>query len=225
MVRGPQIRGPQMRGMNLNLNNLKMPGGQAPPAITGPLLPTQAVFRQKPWLPWWVAIVIPLLALLALLLFLFLPKNVEVPDVVGKPSAFEAEKLITEAKLKLAPQVKEEVNAKAEPGTILSQTPKAGEKAEEGAEVTILVAVGNGKVTVPDLAGKTRGDAEKALREVGLTLGQATPQPVDPKAHDQEPDPRGQGDRQGGQAGRRLPRRARGGQAAGAPAPAPRRRR
>ncbi len=89
--------------MNLNLNNLKMPGGQAPPAITGPLLPTQAVFRQKPWLPWWVAIVIPLLALLALLLFLFLPKNVEVPDVVGKKSAFEAEKLITEAGLKLAP--------------------------------------------------------------------------------------------------------------------------
>ena len=54
-----------------------MPGGQAPPAITGPLLPTQAVFRQKPWLPWWVAIVIPLLLLLALLLFLFLPKNVD----------------------------------------------------------------------------------------------------------------------------------------------------
>ena len=102
--------------MNLNLNNLKMPGGQAPPAITGPLLPTQAVFRQKPWLPWWVAIVIPLLALLALLLFLFLPKNVEVPDVVGKKSAFEAEKLITEAGLKLAPQTKEKVDAEGAAG-------------------------------------------------------------------------------------------------------------
>jgi beta-lactam-binding protein with PASTA domain len=179
MVRGPQMVGPQARGMNLNL---KMPGGQAPPAISGPLLPTQAVFRQKPWLPWWVAIVIPLLALLALLLFLFLPKNVEVPDVVGKKSAFEAEKAITEAGLKLAPQTKEKVDGKVPPGTVLSQTPKAGEKAEKESEVTILVAVGNGKVNVPKLVGQTPAEAEKTLREAGLTLGQATPQPVDPQA-------------------------------------------
>ena len=181
MVRGPQVRGPQMRGMNLNLNNLKMPSGQAPPSFSGPLLPTQAVFRQKPWLPWWVAIVIPLLLLLALLLFLFLPKNVQVPKVVGKASTFEAEKLITEAKLKLAPDVKEKVDTKVEPGTILSQTPKAGEKAEEGGEVALLVAIGDGKVTVPDLAGKSPTDAEKALREKNLSLGQVTPQPPDPK--------------------------------------------
>ncbi len=182
MVRGPQMMGPQARGMNLNLNNLKMPGGQAPPAVTGPLLPTQAVFRQKPWLPWWVAIVVPLLALLALLLFLFLPKNVEVPDVVGKKSAFEAEKLITEAGLKLAPTTKEKVDGKVPPGTVLSQTPTAGETAEKESEVTILVAVGNGKVNVPKVVGQTPGEAEKTLRKAGLSLGQATPQPVDPKA-------------------------------------------
>ena len=182
MVRGPQVIGPQARGMNLNLANLKMPGGQAPPAVTGPLLPTQAVFRQKPWLPWWVAIVIPLLALLALLLFLFLPKNVKVPDVVGKKSAFEAEKTITEAGLKLAPTTKEKVNTKLPPGTVLSQTPNAGETAEKESEVTLLVAVGNGKVSVPRIVGQTSADAEKTLRDAGLTLGQATPQPVDLEA-------------------------------------------
>jgi beta-lactam-binding protein with PASTA domain len=181
-VQKPSFRGPQMQPRNFNLSNLKMPGGQAPPAVTGPLLPTQAVFRQKPWLPWWVAIVIPLLLLLALLLFLFLPKNATVPDVVGKKSAFEAEQLITDAKLKLAPQTKEKVDPKVPPGTVLSQTPAAGESAEEGSEVAILVAVGNGKVAVPDLTGKTPGDAEKLLRDAKLSLGQATPQPVDPKA-------------------------------------------
>jgi beta-lactam-binding protein with PASTA domain len=181
-VQKPSFRGPQMRPQNFNLSNLKMPGRQAPPAVTGPLLPTQAVFRQKPWLPWWVAIVIPLLLLLALLLFLFLPKNATVPDVVGKPSAFEAEQLITDAKLKLAPGTKEKVDPKVPPGTVVSQTPAAGESAEEGSEVTILVAVGNGKVAVPDLVGKTPGDAEKLLRDGKLSLGQATPQPVDPKA-------------------------------------------
>jgi len=182
-VRGPQVRAPRLKQQNLRLDQLKMPSrGQGAPPPSAPLLPSQAVFRQKPWLPWWLAIVLPLLLLLALLLFLFLPKNVAVPDVVGKKSAFEAEKAITEAGLRLAPQTKERVDAKVPPGTVLSQTPKAGEKAEKDSEVSILVAVGNGKVTVPDLTGKTPGDAEKALREAGLSLGQATPQPVDPKA-------------------------------------------
>jgi beta-lactam-binding protein with PASTA domain len=129
-----------------------------------------------------VAIVVPLLALLALLLFLFLPKNVEVPDVVGKQSAFAAEEAITEAGLRLAPETKEEVNGKVPPGTVLSQTPKAGETAEEDSEVRILVAVGNGKASVPDIVGQTPAAAEKTLRKEGLTLGQATPQPVDPEA-------------------------------------------
>jgi beta-lactam-binding protein with PASTA domain len=182
MVRGPQVMGPQARGMNLNLNNLKMPGGQAPPAVTGPLLPTQAVFRQKPWLPWWVAIVVPLLALLALALFLLLPKNVTVPDVVGKKSAFEAEKGITEAGLRLAPKVDQAPNTKVPPGTIVGQTPKAGKNAKKDSEVSIQVAVGTGKLSVPDVVGKTAGEAEKALRKGGVTLGQATPQPVDLKA-------------------------------------------
>jgi beta-lactam-binding protein with PASTA domain len=180
MVRGPQVAGGGMHGMNVNLDKLKMPGGGAAP-ITGPLLPSQAVFRQKPWLPWWVAIVIPLLALLALLLFLFLPKNTEVPDVIGKPSAFEAEQTITEAGLRLAPQVKEKVDPKATPGSVVGQTPEAGESAEEDSEVAILVAVGNGKVTVPSVVGKTPGDAEKTLREAGLTLGAASPAPADPE--------------------------------------------
>ncbi|MET0768367.1 MAG: PASTA domain-containing protein, partial [Solirubrobacteraceae bacterium] len=180
MVRGPQVAGGGMHGMNVNLDRLKMPGSGAPP-VTGPLLPSQAVFRQKPWLPWWVAIVIPLLALLALLLFLFLPKSTEVPDVIGKPSAFEAEKTITEAGLRLAPQVKEKVDPKAQPGSIVGQTPKAGESAEEDSEVAILVAVGNGKVTVPSVVGKTPGEAEKTLREAGLTLGAASPAPADPE--------------------------------------------
>ena len=152
----------------------------APPSI--PLRPTQAVFRQKPWLPWWLAIVVPLLLLLALLLFLFLPKNATVPEVVGKKSAFEAEKAITEAKMKLAPGTKEKIDPNVPPGTVIAQTPKAGEEAEKGAEVAIQIAVGDGKLTVPAVTGKTVGDAEKILRDAGLSLGQATPQPVDPKA-------------------------------------------
>jgi beta-lactam-binding protein with PASTA domain len=183
-LRGPQVRGPQLKQQNVRLDQLKMPGkgagGVAAPAM--PLLPTQAVFRQKPWLPWWLALVLPLLLLLALLLFLFLPKSATVPEVVGKKSAFEAEQAITEAKLRLTPGMKEKVDLEVAPGTVIAQTPAPGEEAEEGTEVAIEIAVGDGKVTVPDVAGQTPPDAEKTLREAGLSLGQATPQPVDPKA-------------------------------------------
>ena len=205
-LRGPRVRGPQLKQQNLRLDQLKIPskgaGAAAPPSI--PLRPTQAVFRQKPWLPWWLAIVVPLLLLLALLLFLFLPKNATVPEVVGKKSAFEAEKAITEAKFKLAPGTKEKIDPNVPPGTVIAQMPKAGEEAEEGAEVAIQIAVGDGKLTVPAVTGKNVGDAEKILREAGLSLGQATPQPVDPKALIKTPDPRRPGGRQGGQGGRHL---------------------
>ena len=73
-------------------------------------MPNQVVFRHKAWLPWWIALLIPLLLLLALLLFLFLPRNVVVPDVTGTKSAFEAEKKLTKAQLKLAPTPKEKVS-------------------------------------------------------------------------------------------------------------------
>ena len=61
-------------------------------------MPNQVVFRHKAWLPWWIALLLPLLLLLALLLFLFLPKNVVVPEVTGAKSTFEAEKKLTEGR-------------------------------------------------------------------------------------------------------------------------------
>jgi beta-lactam-binding protein with PASTA domain len=177
--RGPQMQGPQMKPQNLSVAKLRKGGGAAPVPM-GPLLPSQGVLRQKAWLPWWLIPVILLLAALLLFLLLLAPKNVVVPDVVGAKSAFEAEKKLTDAKLALAPQQKEKVSADQPPGTIISQTPAAGEKVKENSLVTILLAVGTGKVSVPKVVGLTPADAEKALREKSLTLGQASPQVTDP---------------------------------------------
>jgi beta-lactam-binding protein with PASTA domain len=189
-VRMPQFRAPQLQGPKLgNVNAsqlakpgaLKLPGRGGPATPTAPLLPTQGVFRQKSWLPWWL---IPVLALLLLLLFLILrslPSNVIVPKITGEASAFNAEKKLTNADLKLDPNKKEKLDDKATPGTILEQTPAAGDKVEKGTPVAILVSVKSGKKDVPKIVGLTAGDAEKALRAKELTLGQASPQPVDPK--------------------------------------------
>ncbi len=184
-MRAPQVAGPQMGGMNarqmMPAGGLKMPkrGGGAP---SGPLMPSQGVFKQRPWIPWWSLLVLALL--LALLFFLYrsLPQNVVVPDVVGSESAFVAEETLTKSDLKLDPSQKTQVDDKAPAGSVIDQTPKEGEEVKKGATVTVLIAVGSGKVDVPDLAGLTATEADKALREKQLTLGSASPTDATPEA-------------------------------------------
>ena len=184
-MRGPQVAGPQMGGMNarqmMPAGGLKMPkrGGGAP---SGPLMPSQGVFKQRPWIPWWSLIVLALL--LALLFFLYrsLPQNVVVPELVGAESAFVAEETLTKSELKLDPSQKTQVDDKAPAGSVIDQTPKEGEEVKKGATVTVLIAVGSGKVDVPDLAGLTATEADKALREKQLTLGSASPTDATPEA-------------------------------------------
>ncbi|MGH2969888.1 MAG: PASTA domain-containing protein, partial [Solirubrobacteraceae bacterium] len=183
-ISAPQFQGPQMKGMNLEMSGLQGKlggaGGGAAAAPSGPLMPSQAVFRQKPWLPWWLIPVGIALAALAVMLYLLLPKNVVVPELVGSASTFDAEKKLTDAELRLAAAPKEEVDPDAPPGSVVGQTPAAGEKAKKDSEVTVLIAVGDGKISVPKVTGLSLADAEAALRDKKLTLGQSAPQPPDP---------------------------------------------
>ncbi|MEU9231045.1 Stk1 family PASTA domain-containing Ser/Thr kinase [Streptomyces subrutilus] len=59
-------------------------------------------------------------------------------------------------------------------GTVLEQNPKAGGEAEKNSVITLTVAKEQSKAIVPDLKGKTREDAEKALKAVNLKLGSVT---------------------------------------------------
>ena len=183
-LRAPQVQAPKMGTFDASQlkGNIKLPGQGGPAIPSAPLLPTQGVFRQRPWLPWWLVPVLALLILLLLFLYTLLPKNVVVPKVVGEKSAFTAEEKLTKADLKLDPNQKTQPDDKTPPGTVLKQTPAEGAKAEKGQAVSILVAVGTGNVNVPNIVGLTAGDADRALRAKQLSLGQASPQPVDPKA-------------------------------------------
>ena len=177
-MQGPRVSKPAVPSKNVDLMKLKAPGGAAAPQA--PLMPNQVVFRHKAWLPWWIALLIPLAILLALLLFLFLPRNVVVPDVVGAKSAFEAEQKLTRRNSSSPPAPKQKVTNAAPPGTVIDQTPAAGEKAKKDAEVEILVAVGSGEVQVPSITGLKLAAADKVLRAGRLTIGQISPQPPDP---------------------------------------------
>jgi beta-lactam-binding protein with PASTA domain len=160
--------------------DLKLPGRGGAPAM--PLMPNQAMFRQKAWIGWWVLPLLLLLAIAAIIIYLLLPRNVTVPKVVGAKTSFDAEKTLTAAGLALSPDVKQQVSTERPPGTVLAQTPAAGQTAKKGSFVTVLVAVGADTAQVPSIVKLNSTQADQALRAKHLTLGSGSPQPVDPAA-------------------------------------------
>jgi eukaryotic-like serine/threonine-protein kinase len=86
-----------------------------------------------------------------------------VPNVVGQRAASAVSELRAQGF-----RVQETgVVSKKPAGTVLAQTPGAGNKIAAGSTVTIQVS--RGLVTVPDTVGQSRNDAVAAVRGAGLT--------------------------------------------------------
>jgi len=148
--------------------------------LPAPLPPRNGIFRQRPWLPWWLAIVVPVAVAAAVALLSLLPKQAAVPNVKGAANVFAAQKLLNNAGFQLAPRTTAIVDATKRPGTVADQSPRAGAKAKRGSVVTVAVYTGSGKVAVPSVVGATPGLADQALRASQLTLGAVNPQPLNP---------------------------------------------
>ena len=92
----------------------------------------------------------------------------KMPDVVGKTAADAQAEL---EKAKIAADIKEEFTGKAASGTVISQTPKAGEAApKEKANLVIELA----SVPVPQIIGLGVPAAKDELIKAGLTVGEQT---------------------------------------------------
>jgi hypothetical protein len=141
--------------------------------------PRRVVFRQRPWLPWWVPMVAVLVIALLLLVLKLLPRTTEVPDLRGARSPFVAQQRLTEAGLELAPNPQRRVTRGAAPGTVVDQDPAPGDEIEKGSAVTVVQAVGSRVRTVPSVVGLSPQDADRTLRELGLVLGTVQPQPAE----------------------------------------------
>ena len=95
---------------------------------------------------------------------------VDVPDVTGKTSD-EAQTTLTAAGFKV--EIDEENDDEVEEGKVISQTPEGNGKAAKKSTVTIVVSKGKEVkvVEVPDLKKMSIKDAEKALSDAKLKLG------------------------------------------------------
>ena len=146
----------------------------------GPPVAASAIYRQRPWIPWWLALLVLLLVIAAVLVFLLWPDRVTVPDVEGEPSAFAAQERLEQEGLTVSPASKNEVRGDVEPGTVIGQTPAAGSEVDPGTMVTLLLARGARGTRIPDVRGLTPSEADQRLVAAELTLGNVAPQ-LDPK--------------------------------------------
>ncbi|MDR2702960.1 MAG: Stk1 family PASTA domain-containing Ser/Thr kinase [Cellulomonadaceae bacterium] len=104
------------------------------------------------------------------------PVNVTVPLLATGSVATQQEVCdqIEAAHLICDPRVDAESNEQA--GTLLRQEPVGGVEAPEGSNVVVWFSGGPNTVAVPGLVGMTLAQAEARLAEVGLILGQVTPE-------------------------------------------------
>jgi serine/threonine-protein kinase len=97
---------------------------------------------------------------------------VEVPSLDGL-TVERAEDRLSDAGLKLG---REDFETSDRPkDTIIEQSPRGGERIEEGSSVDVVVSAGKEQVQVPDLVDyRSIDDARSALNDVGLALGRVT---------------------------------------------------
>ena len=95
-----------------------------------------------------------------------------VPNVVGKMES-ELDDYLKAAGFKLG-KVSRESSDKPE-GTVIRQDPEAGETAEKGSKINVVVSDGSmDNAVVPYLIGKSQADAQAALEAAGLRLGEVS---------------------------------------------------
>ncbi len=97
------------------------------------------------------------------------PSRTIVPSLTGKPIA-EAEARAEGYGFSV--NVSEyEVDSDSDFGTVLSQSPTAGQKAKAGTEISVTVSAGPDIPSVPNLVGMTYDEAVSAITSAGFTLG------------------------------------------------------
>lgn len=99
--------------------------------------------------------------------------EVVVADVVGKQLEVAKTTLVNQ---NLRVSVSESYNETVPEGQIISQSPEGGSTVKEQRTITLVVSKGSEVITVPDLRGLSRRDAELKIKNSGLTLGRVDEQ-------------------------------------------------
>jgi eukaryotic-like serine/threonine-protein kinase len=94
-------------------------------------------------------------------------EQVTVPNVVGDPRGV-AEQRLRNNELEVGLVTERE--DPAEPGTVLEQSPAAGEKVDPGTAVNLIVSAGPGTVAVPNVVCDEKDEAEQEIESRDLNM-------------------------------------------------------
>jgi serine/threonine-protein kinase len=139
-----------------------------PPQATDPGAPRRSGGGSA-WL--WVLLVAVLIGAGAAAYLLTRPQHVQVPLVVGETQSVAMAKINNAG---LTPSTDTEPN-NAPSGTVVSQTPLAGKKVDQGSTVRLAVSSGPGNVPVPTVVGRPKAAAEQAIAKAGLKISSLEP--------------------------------------------------
>lgn len=98
-----------------------------------------------------------------------MPRDVTVPDIVGKPQA-EAEQMLDQVGLKM--KVVSETYSDQPAGEVTACVPEPGRRLKEGREVRVVISRGPELVTVPSVIHSALAEARKALSQAALREGE-----------------------------------------------------
>ena len=102
-------------------------------------------------------------------------RELRVPDVVGMDQD-EARETLEERGFDVAIERR---NSNKPRGEVTSQEPEGGERLAEGETVTIFVSEGPRQTEVPNVVGDTQEEAEDAIEDARLRVGEVTSEPSD----------------------------------------------
>jgi beta-lactam-binding protein with PASTA domain len=136
----------------------------APPA-PAPFTPAKP---KRPVWPWIVGLALVAAVVVALWLAGAFTGNVTVPDLNGM-TLDEARTTLSDVGLELGDLTNGEGKTGVPQGTVVDQSPAAGDKVDEGSAVDLVVA-GAPNVVMPDLVGLSQAEAEAAVTAAGLIV-------------------------------------------------------
>ena len=95
-------------------------------------------------------------------------KTIEIPDVANKSESEAITELVNAGFAKKNIKIRTENHDTVAEKKVTRTAPEAGKEGNKNSRITVYISKGVGQTTMPKLVGKTKADAEKALKDAGL---------------------------------------------------------
>lgn len=119
----------------------------------------------------YMTVVVVALSVIAHFIFNRNREVLPVPDVVNM-TVVEAQAALEEKGFEV--ELEERYGNAVKPGTVMEQSPKAGEKRKQGSTIYLTISKGAELKTVPEIIGMSLSKAENLLKDEGYAIGKIT---------------------------------------------------